>query len=472
MTTVIREDTPYDRGTGGDNTNDTSGQIGVFPRTPNVNDTLIRVLIPDALYEGKNENIEFQLSKPAPYDITINFRLVPLGQSTGPANAKSPDFTFYPAITILKGQQNAFLGDAFKPLLDNRTEYTERYKLMFEAVQPRVGTIYVSSGPNDNFYPTSAFKIFDVKDVILRSLVDPSFLAETADWASKTEELTQYLDALKNTNYGSPEYSGTLEKIGKLASVANIFLNAVDVVSTHKASYISAAAVEKAGDFTKAESIRYDADKLLFVDVYDKFFAAGFAVGAASIAGALILTGTAPLAAAALTTLAVGANDQFVYGSIQENARVALALYYEKHYPKGGVSIPQGAIESFDIYGVPGQAYRLYEAAFDRDPDYSGLGHWIKTMQGSGYDLKGVANEFIKSAEFTQRYGSSISSDQFVTLLYNNVLGRGPDANGLKYWTDQLRGGSTRADVLVGFSESQENKANLFPEMIDGFYFI
>ena len=52
---------------------------------------------------------------------------------------------------------------------------------------------------------------------------------------------------------------------------------------------------------------------------------------------------------------------------------------------------------------------------------------------------------------------ATINNAQFVTLVYNNVLGRAPDAFGLSYWVGQLDGGlMTRGQVMVGFSESPE----------------
>ena len=35
---------------------------------------------------------------------------------------------------------------------------------------------------------------------------------------------------------------------------------------------------------------------------------------------------------------------------------------------------------AFDLDGNAGQAYRLYQAAFDRVPDQGGLGYWIDEM--------------------------------------------------------------------------------------------
>lgn len=50
-----------------------------------------------------------------------------------------------------------------------------------------------------------------------------------------------------------------------------------------------------------------------------------------------------------------------------------------------------------------------------------------------------------------------------MTLLYENVLGREPDPTGLADWTGQLASGSTRGQILIGFSESQEGIALFAP---------
>ena len=50
-------------------------------------------------------------------------------------------------------------------------------------------------------------------------------------------------------------------------------------------------------------------------------------------------------------------------------------------------------------------------------------------------------------------------------MTNQNVLGRLPDSNGLNYWIGQLNSGTeTRYEVLLGFSESAENK-ELFSDM-------
>lgn len=113
---------------------------------------------------------------------------------------------------------------------------------------------------------------------------------------------------------------------------------------------------------------------------------------------------------------------------------------------------------AFDIGQNAGQAYRLYRAAFDREPDRAGLGYWIDSLD-DGVSLDIVAGRFIGSHEFAQRHGASLSEEDFVAALYENVLDRAPDDAGFAYWRDELQSGRRdQADVLVGFSESAENQ--------------
>jgi hypothetical protein len=106
------------------------------------------------------------------------------------------------------------------------------------------------------------------------------------------------------------------------------------------------------------------------------------------------------------------------------------------------------------------QALRLYNAALDRVPDQGGVLYWTQAL-ASGATLPQLAAGFIASNEFQQRYASVHTNGDFVTLLYQNVLDRAPDAQGLAYWAGMLDHGSdTRPDVLAFFSESPENQAH------------
>ena len=122
---------------------------------------------------------------------------------------------------------------------------------------------------------------------------------------------------------------------------------------------------------------------------------------------------------------------------------------------------------ALDIDGVAAEAYRIYKAAFDRQPDSQGLGFWIKQMD-AGMGIETVAEQFISSAEFIGMYGANPSDEQFVDLLYANVLDRQADQSGYDFWIGALDRGLTRAGLLAEFSESTENVANVEPLIADG----
>jgi serralysin len=126
---------------------------------------------------------------------------------------------------------------------------------------------------------------------------------------------------------------------------------------------------------------------------------------------------------------------------------------------------------ALDVDGTGGQAYRLYQAAFDRVPDKGGLGYWIAQMD-HGASLRDVSQAFVNSAEFAVRYGAHASNADLVNNLYWNVLHRAPEQDGYNYWIDILNSHSdTLAGVLANFSESQENYAQTVGVVSNGVEF-
>jgi hypothetical protein len=112
-----------------------------------------------------------------------------------------------------------------------------------------------------------------------------------------------------------------------------------------------------------------------------------------------------------------------------------------------------------------GKMFRLYNAAFKRLPDPSGLKYWIENYSSGINDERVVAQSFLISDEFKTLYGEEVTNEQFVKNLYQNILNREFDQEGYNYWLGNLNNGiETRYELLLGFSESAENKA-LFTEM-------
>lgn len=104
--------------------------------------------------------------------------------------------------------------------------------------------------------------------------------------------------------------------------------------------------------------------------------------------------------------------------------------------------------------------YRLYLATLDRAPNLEGYGNWSERLESGEMTLEQVAAGFTGSPEFQNTYGA-LDNEGFVTLLYNNVLDRDPDATGLANWTARLDDGSwSRPEVVLGFSQSPEFTGN------------
>ncbi|MCI0756299.1 DUF4214 domain-containing protein [Teichococcus vastitatis] len=126
-------------------------------------------------------------------------------------------------------------------------------------------------------------------------------------------------------------------------------------------------------------------------------------------------------------------------------------------------------ILALDADGHAGQAYRLYQAAFARDPDTAGLKHQVEAMDG-GLSLMTVSSNFLASPEFASRYGADPSDASLVTLLYRNVLAREPEAAGFSAHIGGLAAGMPREQLLVNFSESAENQLQTTVEINDGIW--
>jgi len=113
---------------------------------------------------------------------------------------------------------------------------------------------------------------------------------------------------------------------------------------------------------------------------------------------------------------------------------------------------------ALDIDGVAGQAFRIYRAAFDREPDLGGMGFYL-AMMDKGVSLYDVAASFVSSPEFTDMYGGAPSNADIVTRLYQNILHREPEQGGYTFWLgilDEKR--ANLAEVLEAFSEGFENR--------------
>lgn len=112
--------------------------------------------------------------------------------------------------------------------------------------------------------------------------------------------------------------------------------------------------------------------------------------------------------------------------------------------------------------------YSLYQLVFGRKPDFDGAVHWITAFRGVQEDypeltykqqaVKLIAN-WVESDEFIANFGSDVSPEFFVSLLYIRILGRPADDEGQAHWEAFLAAGGTKEELIIEFVESLEFKA-------------
>jgi len=93
----------------------------------------------------------------------------------------------------------------------------------------------------------------------------------------------------------------------------------------------------------------------------------------------------------------------------------------------------------------------LYTALFDRAPDADGLAYWNSELESGKSSLLDIARNWVNSQpETAAKYSATLSDNDFIDAIYNNVLARSADSDGLGYWSAELKGGIiTRDEFLV-----------------------
>jgi V8-like Glu-specific endopeptidase len=102
------------------------------------------------------------------------------------------------------------------------------------------------------------------------------------------------------------------------------------------------------------------------------------------------------------------------------------------------------------------EAYRLYQAAFNRTPDVASLEYWTGDLDSGASPLQ-VAQSLAGSTEFYSMF-AGLSAGAEVNLMYENVFHQAGDPAGVGYWTQQIQRGASMAQVLLGFADSLQNR--------------
>ncbi|MBY6122611.1 DUF4214 domain-containing protein [Mameliella alba] len=146
-------------------------------------------------------------------------------------------------------------------------------------------------------------------------------------------------------------------------------------------------------------------------------------------------------------------------------ARVVL-LFAESPEHQAATATAQAAYDrARDVTSWADDVFRLYHAIFDRDPDPGGFEGWTGALAAGTRSFEQVVSGFMGAPEFTATYGAATDDTAFVTLLYENVLKRMPDPEGLAGWVARLEDGMSRVKLVMFFLASPEFVATTTPAL-------
>jgi len=91
--------------------------------------------------------------------------------------------------------------------------------------------------------------------------------------------------------------------------------------------------------------------------------------------------------------------------------------------------------------GTVSSVINLYIGLFGRSPDTEGLSYWVNQID-AGTPIATVAQDMYNTEAARPYYPLTLSDSEFITRVYQYVLGREPDSEGLNYWVSQLAGKS------------------------------
>ncbi|MCG6659759.1 DUF4214 domain-containing protein [Halomonas campisalis] len=110
-----------------------------------------------------------------------------------------------------------------------------------------------------------------------------------------------------------------------------------------------------------------------------------------------------------------------------------------------------------DLESVIDPVVRLYTGMLGRAPDREGAEYWVGQLNG-GHSLLDLAEGFLTSSEFALQLAQRGGGDAaLVETLYQHVLDRAPDPQGLDYWLGELESGRLEpVDLVLAFTASDE----------------
>ena len=98
---------------------------------------------------------------------------------------------------------------------------------------------------------------------------------------------------------------------------------------------------------------------------------------------------------------------------------------------------------------VSSSVIELYIGTFNRSPAQTGLDYWVNAVSVDGWTIEDVAASFFDQTETIEKYPESMPTATYIDVIFNNVLGRSPENEGLAYWTAALDTGAISRNNFI-----------------------
>ena len=115
--------------------------------------------------------------------------------------------------------------------------------------------------------------------------------------------------------------------------------------------------------------------------------------------------------------------------------------------------VPKEAEPEPDTQLVTEYVKRCYTVIMNREADADGVVFWTERLVNGDAAGADIVSLFCNSEEFRNK---NLPNREIVTILYNAMLGRGPDADGLVFWEDLFNKGVSCSLIISGFVNSEE----------------
>ncbi|WP_238277657.1 MULTISPECIES: DUF4214 domain-containing protein [Methylobacterium] len=157
--------------------------------------------------------------------------------------------------------------------------------------------------------------------------------------------------------------------------------------------------------------------------------------------------------------------DLIAHGASRADVAVGIAFSVENRAGiesvfRAGVYVPDA--EAAEVA-------RLYHGLLERAPDAAGLAGFTAVLHGGG-SVAGVAEAMLASREYGALHPTRPGDAAFVAGLYEEALGRAPDATGAAHWADALAHGAARGAVAAAIAESPEAALHLVGRIEAGWH--